>query len=127
MRRKSKILIEQYLVKRKSFNEYVACPFSSQIHWNWKMTKTHENCKVTASSKMALSIDQKGMTFDQDFGYALPFFSSLLKKEGRRKGEWIAKIVIKSHAFLLDRLYLNQAPRKYINKISIKLNLESVC
>ena len=29
-------------------------------------------------------------------------FSSLLKKLGRRKGEWIAKIVILSHAFLLD-------------------------
>ena len=28
-------------------------------------------------------IEQKGMTFDHDFGY----FSSLLKKEGRRKGE----------------------------------------
>ena len=28
------------------------------------------------------------------------------KKEGRRKGEWLAKIVIKSHAFLLDRLYI---------------------
>ena len=26
----------------------------------------------------------------------------VIKKEGRRKGEWIAKIMIKSHAFLLD-------------------------
>ena len=48
-------------------------------------------------------IDQKGMNFDHDFGYSLPLFSSLLKKEGRRKGDLIAKIVIKSHAFLLDR------------------------
>ena len=33
------------------------------------------------------------------------FFPSFLfppKKEGRRKGKWIAEIVIKSHAFLLD-------------------------
>ena len=33
------------------------------------------------------------------------FFSPFLfppKKEGRRKGEWIAKIVILSHTFLLD-------------------------
>ena len=45
-------------------------------------------------------IEQKGMTFDHDFGYF--FFSSFLKKEERRKGEWLAKIVIKSHAFLLD-------------------------
>ena len=39
------------------------------------------------------------MTFDHDFGYSFPLFSSLLKKnfkKGRRKGEWIAKIVIKS-------------------------------
>ena len=32
-------------------------------------------------------IKQKGMTFDHDFGYSFPLFSSLLKKEGRRKGE----------------------------------------
>ena len=33
------------------------------------------------------------------------FFSTFLsppKKEGRKKGEWISNIVIKSHAFLLD-------------------------
>ena len=30
---------------------------------------------------------QKGMTFDHDFGYSFHLFSSLLKKEGRRKGE----------------------------------------
>jgi len=27
------------------------------------------------------------MPFDYDFGYSFPLFSSLLKKEGRRKGE----------------------------------------
>ena len=35
------------------------------------------------------------------------FFSPFLspsKKEGRRKGEWIARIIIKSHAFLLDHI-----------------------
>jgi hypothetical protein len=42
------------------------------------------------------------MTFDHDFGFSFPLFSSLLKKEGRRKGEWLAKILIKGHAFLLD-------------------------
>ena len=47
-------------------------------------------------------IEQKGMTFDHDFGYSLVLFSSFLKKGGRRKGELIAKNVIKSHAFLLD-------------------------
>ena len=36
------------------------------------------------------------------------FFSSLFKKkEERIKGEWIAKIVMKSHAFLLN-LYFNR-------------------
>ena len=32
-------------------------------------------------------IDQKGMNFDHDFGYSIPLFSSLLKKDERRKGE----------------------------------------
>ena len=51
--------------------------------------------------KISSVIEQKGMTFDYDFVFFF-LFSSLLKKEGRRKAEWIAKIVIKSHAFLLD-------------------------
>ena len=33
-----------------------------------------------------------------------PLFSSLLKKEGRRKWEWIVKIVILSHTFLHDQV-----------------------
>ena len=44
-------------------------------------------------------IEQKGMTFDHNFGFYFPLFSSLLKKEGRRKGELIAKIVIKVMPF----------------------------
>jgi hypothetical protein len=40
-------------------------------------------------------IEQKGMTFDHDFSYSFPLFSSPLKKEGRREGERKAKIVIK--------------------------------
>ena len=31
------------------------------------------------------------MTFDHDFEYSFPLFSSLLKTGGRRKGEWISK------------------------------------
>ena len=46
------------------------------------------------------------------------FFSSFLfppKKEGRRKGKWIAEIVIKSHAFLLDLcLYYTAGSRGFI-------------
>ena len=40
------------------------------------------------------------------------FFSPFLfppKKEGRRKGELIAKIVILSHAFLLDHFYISSS------------------
>ena len=33
----------------------------------------------------------KGMTLDHDFGYSFPLFSSLLKRGGRIKGEWISK------------------------------------
>ena len=48
-------------------------------------------------------IAHKGTTYNYDFGYSFPLFSSLLKKkEGRKKGEWIAKIMILSHVFLLD-------------------------
>jgi hypothetical protein len=35
-------------------------------------------------SENILILEQKGMTFDHDFGYSLSFFSSLPKKEGRR-------------------------------------------
>ena len=48
--------------------------------------------------KVTPMIEQKGMTFDHDFGYSLTLFASLQKKEGKGKGEWMAKIVIKSHA-----------------------------
>ena len=30
-------------------------------------------------------IEQKGITFDHDFGYSFPLFSSLLKKRGKNK------------------------------------------
>jgi hypothetical protein len=32
--------------------------------------------------KLFKKIEQKGMTFDHDFGYSFPLFSSLLQKEG---------------------------------------------
>ena len=38
----------------------------------------------------------KGMTFDHDFGFSFPNFSSLLKKRGKRfKENEVTKIVIK--------------------------------
>ena len=48
------------------------------------------------------SHNENGINFDHDFNYSFPLFSSLLKKERIRKGEWIENIVIKSHLFLLD-------------------------
>ena len=41
------------------------------------------------------------MTFDHDFGYHFPFFSSLLKKREEEKENELAKLLIKSHAFQL--------------------------
>ena len=38
------------------------------------------------------TIERKGMPFDNDFCYSFPLFTSLLKKEGRRKGESGSKI-----------------------------------
>ena len=43
------------------------------------------------------------MTFDQDFGYSFPIFSSLLKKREEEKENELGKIVIKDHAFLFDQ------------------------
>ena len=45
------------------------------------------------------------MTFDHEFSYSYPLFSSLLKrKREEEKENELAKIVIKSHAFQPDRL-----------------------
>ena len=44
-------------------------------------------------------IEQKALFFNHDFGYSFPLFSSLLIKEGRRKGEWITKVVFKTMPF----------------------------
>ena len=45
------------------------------------------------------------MTFDHDFGYSFSlFFPPPLKKDGREKVNEVSKIVIKSHAFLLDHI-----------------------
>ena len=51
-----------------------------------------------------LKIEQKGLTFDHDFGYPFPLFSSLLKNREEEKENKVAKIVIKSHVFLLDQI-----------------------
>jgi hypothetical protein len=50
-------------------------------------------------------IEQKGMTFDHDFVYSFTIFSTLIKKGEEEKEYEVAKIVIKGHAFLLDRLF----------------------
>ena len=52
------------------------------------------------------TIDMKGMTFDHDFGSSFSLFSSLLKNREKEKDNELAKIVIKSHPFLLDPIYL---------------------
>ena len=49
-------------------------------------------------------IEQKGMTFDHNFGYSFPIFFYLLKQDEEEKENEFAKIVIKGHAFLLDHL-----------------------
>ena len=54
-----------------------------QFHTSFVSPSTHKHNKTQTSKR----IEQKGMTFDNDFGYSFPLFSSLLKKEGGRKGE----------------------------------------
>ena len=50
-------------------------------------------------------------------------FPSLLKKEERRKGKLIAKIVIKRHAFLLDRLSASSQTLTKIDFIPFSVSL----
>jgi hypothetical protein len=51
-----------------------------------------------------MKIEQKGMTFDHNFGYSFPFSLPSLKKRDEEKENEVAKIVIKSHAFPLDQI-----------------------
>ena len=51
------------------------------------------------SKNNIILIEQKGITFDHDFDYSFPLFSSLLN--GDKENE-LAKVVIKGYAFLLD-------------------------
>ena len=48
-------------------------------------------------------IEQEGMTFDHDFGYFSPFLFPPKKRKEEKENE-VAKIMIKSHAFLLGQL-----------------------
>ena len=52
----------------------------------------HGSADMSPKQWIIEKIGQKGMTFDHGFDYFLPLFSSLLQKEERKKGEWIAKI-----------------------------------
>ena len=61
-----------------------------------KMTYTH------SSIILFKWIGLKGMTFNHEFCYSFSFSSSLFFEEGREKGKTIIKVVVKSHAFLLD-------------------------
>jgi hypothetical protein len=40
-----------------------------------------------ANVDISCFIEKKGMTLNHDFGFSFPLFSSLLNKEGKRKGE----------------------------------------
>ena len=83
--------------------------------WAFLMMITWLKFSLPGANQPGSLIQQKGMTFDHDFGHSFPLFTSLIKKEGRIKGECIAKIVIKSHAFLLDRIFGREY--KYIYNI----------
>ena len=70
-----------------------------------------QNVRILSQANTNQVIEQKGMTFDQDFVYSFPLFSSLLKKEGIRIREWIAKIDWSSRkAFLLITIFAIHYP-----------------
>ena len=65
------------------------------------------NCfSPRSNQEKGIAIDQKGMTFDYDFWLFSSPFLFPPKKAGRRK----AKIVLKSHAFILDQEF--KKPKK---------------
>ena len=65
------------------------------------------------------------LNFDHDLGYSFPLFSSLLKKGGRRKGEWISKIVIKIHAFQNRSIIWHKVSKVLVQYKKICLNFAS--
>jgi hypothetical protein len=69
------------------------------VPWKQKFNEENEIVKTFNFIKM---IEQKGITFDHDVYLPFSFPSSLFFWEGREKGKRITKVVVKSHAFLLD-------------------------
>ena len=61
-------------------------------------------------------IEQKGKTFDYAFCYTFSFF-----KEGKEKGKRIAKVMIKSHAFLLDQCLGHQVKFKSFSNMLLNI------
>ena len=63
--------------------------FIEKYHMQSFSIKTQKNVRVENSQSKTRwnEIEQKGTTFDHDFGFYFPLISSPLKKEGRRKGE----------------------------------------
>ena len=72
--------------------------YINHINWNVIYLEINLKCSIHIISVICYLelIEQKGITFDHNFGYSFPFFSSL---EVRRKGNWIVKIVIKIMPF----------------------------
>ena len=64
----------------------------------------HTNYGLLYNPLVFKRIEQKGMTFDLDFCSSFSFSSFLFFKEGRDNRKRITKVVVKSHAFLLDHL-----------------------
>ena len=91
--------------------DYSGAIFSySILIWEFKFKRIH-----------VFRIEQKGIPFHHDFGYLFPlFFFSPKKRESKKKRmnsknreikrEWIVKIEIKSHSFLLDLLSATMSP-----------------
>ena len=69
---------------------------------NCKLATEKNNFNLFTMDKK-FKIEQKGMPVDHDFCCSFSFSSSLFFQEGREKGKILTKVVVKSHAFLLDQ------------------------
>ena len=89
------------LKKKNIISKILKCPTLPKM--SIKVGKTSKFPFIIETA-VAFKIEQKGMTFDHDFGYLFPLYSFLLtSKREEEKDNELSKIVIKGHAFLLDR------------------------
>ena len=82
---------------------YNVCMFFQRVKINSRFPTLLMNVRIRSNRS-----SEKAWLLTTTLVILSSFLSSLLNTEWRRKGEWTAKIVIKRHAFLLDRFNIRK-------------------